>query len=1001
MRIVIDLQGAQTAGSRNRGTGRYSMSLAKSMLRHGQAHEFHVVLNGAFMDAVDPIRQELGEFLPQDRFHIWPAIGPTAHINAENDARRISSEICREAFISNLEPDFIHISSHFEGLFDDFVSSIGRLDNSCPVAVTFYDLIPLIGRELYLHNPDVERWYEDRLSHVRRSDLLLAISESSAQESIRYLNFPKTQVVNIGTDADPQFEPSPVDNKNSSATHAQYRINRPFVMYTGGIDYRKNVEGLVRAYSQLPGRVRKGHQLVIVCAVQPEQKDRLELLAKNCGLAKHDLILTGFVAEDELIALYKTCKLFVFPSWHEGFGLPPLEAMRCGAAVIGGNRSSLPEVIGLEAALFDPQSDEDIRDRMNRGLTDEEFRARLITHGREHNRIFSWDKTGKAALAAIELSKISLSAPITITRPITLKRLAFVSPIPPAPSGIADYSAELIPELARHYDIHLIVKDAESAEAIKDPFIRANLTVRTIDWFKNNFDQFERVLYQMGNSDHHNHMLAALQDFPGVVVLHDFFLSGMISFEQYHYKIENIWLESLYRSHGYAALAYQADSGDLTATIMRYPCNRDVVTNSLGIIVHSQHSKDLARQWLGEMEPERWHLIPLLRESVLRVDREGARERLGFGSDDFIVSSFGYVNPTKQSRRILEAWLQSPLAQQSGAKLVFVGGNHPGDYGKDMLSRIQEAGVEDSVQITGWTDQVRFRDFLAASNVAVQLRTLTRGETSATVLDAMNYGLATIVNAHGSMEYLPKNAVLMLPDDYDDEQLSEALVALATEKTLREELAARAKAHIEAEHSPRICGNAYAQAIESIYLRSQSTQNAVLKQLGQLQPSSWTAEDLAQVALGVEIATGKLQPTTYLDVTQNLVADRTRYQSDDFEAFAKKLVSSELPRRIEPVYLDSALGKWRYARQATFNAIGLPVATLGDDAVSFAPSSDLIRLKQESAGSTGAAEVRPNCPTVVQTWLLQRLTEPSDRGSAHHPIAPTLAKLGFSLRPAN
>lgn len=131
-------------------------------------------------------------------------------------------------------------------------------------------------------------------------------------------------------------------------------------MYGGGIDYRKNIEGLIRAYARLPLQTRKDHQLAIVCSIRDVDRWRLVELAKEHGIDEKDLILTGFVSDEDLLALYNLCKIFVFPSWHEGFGLPALEAMACGRAVIGSNCSSLPEVIGRSDALFDPKNDESI-----------------------------------------------------------------------------------------------------------------------------------------------------------------------------------------------------------------------------------------------------------------------------------------------------------------------------------------------------------------------------------------------------------------------------------------------------------------------------------------------------------------------------------------------------------------------------------------------------------------------------------------------------------------
>ena len=166
-------------------------------------------------------------------------------------------------------------------------------------------------------------------------------------------------------------------------------------------------------------------------------------LAKRAGLNSQDIVITGFVPERDLIALYSLSGLFVFPSWHEGFGLPALEAMWCDAAVIASNRSSLPEVVGLEEALFDPMDDRSISETMHRGLTDEQYRRRLLANSKKQRTKFSWDKTGKHAIAEMERvnwERNQVGSRVEWRRP----RLAYVSPLPPAKTGIADYSAELL-----------------------------------------------------------------------------------------------------------------------------------------------------------------------------------------------------------------------------------------------------------------------------------------------------------------------------------------------------------------------------------------------------------------------------------------------------------------------------------------------------------------------------------------------------------------------------
>src|SRR5690606_37409989 len=140
----------------------------------------------------------------------------------------------------------------------------------------------------------------------------------------------------------------------------------------------------------------------IVCSARDEDRRRLLQLARQHGLNDADVVMTGFVPEEDLIGLYNLCKLFVFPSWHEGFGLPALEAMQCGAAVIGANISSIPEVIGWHEALFEPRSDDAIAAAIERGLDDEAYRKELIRRGNSQAKKFCWDASAHRAITAFE-----------------------------------------------------------------------------------------------------------------------------------------------------------------------------------------------------------------------------------------------------------------------------------------------------------------------------------------------------------------------------------------------------------------------------------------------------------------------------------------------------------------------------------------------------------------------------------------------------------------------
>lgn len=933
MRIVIDMQGAQSSGSRNRGIGRYTLSLVQAIARNRGEHEVLLSLNGLFPDTIEAIRVAFEGLVPQENIRVWQVPGPVFSSNSEHDWRRRSAELVREAFLASLKPDIVLVSSLFEGLNDNAVTSIGMLSRTIPTAVVLYDLIPMIQRRPYLENPVVEAWYENKLDHLRRANLLLAISESSRQEGIQRLGFPDDLCTNISTAADQQFQPQKIDCGREREIRLRYGLHRPFVMYTGGIDHRKNIEGLIRAYAMLPKILRATHQLAIVCSIQQASRDSLEKLAKEQGLKPDELVLTGFVPEEDLLALYNLCKAFVFPSWHEGFGLPALEAMSCGRAVIAANTSSLPEVIGRDDALFNPMKGGSIAEKLEEVLTNDAFRSELEQHGLKQAKRFSWDISAQRAIAAFEAwhakkASQSVMGAASARRP----KLAYVSPLLPERSGISHYSSELLPELSRHYDIDVIV----AQDSVSDPWIKANCSLRNMEWLRAHSIGYDRVLYHFGNSPFHQHMFDLLEEVPGVIVLHDFFLSSIISHMEFIGYQPDSLAKALYHSHGYPAVQKQFHASDTAEAVWHYPCNLEVLQNALGVIVHSENSKRLAERWYGKGVADDWAIVPLLRVPEFEIDRSEARSQLKLGHDDFVICSFGMLGPTKLNHRLLNAWLASTLAKNDNCVLVFVGENHGGEYGLELINTIRRSGLDKRIRITGWADTDTFRHYLVAADIGVQLRTLSRGETSAAILDCMNCGLPTIVNANGSMADLPDDGVWKLTDEFDDAELVAALETLWSDPSRRQQLGARAREIILENHAPRACADQYSQAIEKIYWAEHTGVSALTHAVTQLVPPK---EAQSWVSLAEAIAF-TMPPRI---VPRQLLVDISILVQHDAKSGIQRVVRSILNEllanppegyRVEPVYATPDQCH-RYARGFTLKFLGLTATALGDDPIEY------------------------------------------------------------------
>ncbi len=947
MRIVIDLQGAQSA-SRFRGIGRYSLALAQGVARNAGPHEVWLLMNSALPEAIPALRQAFAGLVPPERVRVFDIATPAAEHHAGNSWRARADELVREYVIAQLRPDAVLVTSLFEGFVDDAVCSVGAFTGGADTAVVLYDLIPFLNPAAYLGSEAQRAYYERKIGALRRADLLLAISDYSRQEAIDALGLDPARVVAISTAIDARFAPAAPDPAKAAALRTRFGITRKFIMYApGGFDKRKNIDGLISAYAMLAPALRDAHQLLIASKLQPDERAALERHRAHCGLAADDLVLTDYVDDDTLLALYRATTLFVFPSLHEGFGLPALEAMACGALVIGGDNTSLPEVIGSAEAMFDAADHGAIAASMGAALTDTALQERLCANGRAQAAKFSWDATALRALKALEAhaARARPAAP-----PRRRRRLALVTPLPPERTGIADYAAQCLGALAAWFDIELV---SAQREVELPPEARA-LPLRDLAWFEQHADGFDQILYQFGNSPFHSHMFGLLERFPGVVVLHDFYLSSVLAYEQMTGAMPRAFTDALYQSHGYAALRAALGPDGAEQAKLDYPCNLAVLQGASALIVHSAHALDMARRWYGPQAGANWHVVPLPRSRPAAQDRAAARAALGIGADTLLVCSFGFIDPSKQSERLLEAWKASALARDPACELVFVGANHGGAFGKTMHDAV---GAAARVRIAGWTDQEVYHQYLQAADIGVQLRSVSRGETSAAVLDCMNYGLATIVNANGSMAELPGEAVIKLADRFALEDLVAALEGLRADPRARAGLGARAAAAIDAGHRPEHSAARYAEVLDAVWQAAPASMHALTGALGRSIPRDEQA--LQQIAQCLSFAPQRApQP-------RQLLVDVTNIVRNDLGTGIERVVRTQLIEllragagalRVEPVYLSNQGGRchFRYAQRYACALLGLEPVTHADQAIDINPG-DIYYAPDYAPGATQEA----------------------------------------------
>ena len=933
MRIVIDMQGAQIE-NQFRGVGCYALSFVLAIARNRGEHEVLLALNGLFADTIEPIRAVFNGILSQENIRVWYAPSPVKDIDQENNTQREVAELIREAFLASLEPDVIYFSSIADSYLDNLATNFFEFDKKILISAGLYEIDPKASRE---GCPDFSFFCDacsiKKNELIKRVDIFFAFSLHAHKNiiDISGVEVKQEKFINLSLAPGLDFVPGKINKNSSSGPLKLFGIKDSFVLCVVGSDMYTSLLCLVEAWSTLPDDLRRKYQFLFMGEIAENDIFKLKQVANQCGLKENELLFSGCASNTELAQLFNLCELCIFPDFKTSPILLVIEAMACGAPIIGANAEGIPAIINLDEVLFDQFDVNDVGCRLLEVLSNKESQDKLREHGLREAKKFSWDVSAEYA---IRIWKSECDKKSTVCQKKSHKpKMAFISPLPPERTGIADYSADLLPALAKYYDIELVV----SQNYVDNSWVNGNGKIRNIDWLMENVDQIDRFVYQIGNSHFHAYMLDLIDKIPGVVVLHDFYLSGLMSWLELVAGHPHAWSKSLYLSHGYKAL--QERMKDIGWAQNKFPVNWGVLQKARGVIVHSAYAKKMLADWYFVNKNANWKIIPLLRSDMTNADSLDFRKKLKIPEKSFVVCSFGFLGPNKQNLRLLQSWLKSCLSKDTQCFLIFVGENPKGDYGGEVVSTIKNSGCEDRVRITGFVPTDVFHQYLSVCDLAVQLRTDSRGETSAAVLDCMNYSVPVIVNANGSMAELDAESVWLLPDSFTDEQLIFALEELRYDEKKRKYMGKTGKEVILDKHTPQKCAEAYYDAIEGFYKNSFFSMPSLIKSIANkiyLDPQVDETVFHLSSALTSTFPLPRPAKSIYLDITATCINDLKTGIERVARALSLALLSNPpAGYHVEPVYLCNKDGYWYYcyARSYTLGLLGLSQDVLSDEPV--------------------------------------------------------------------
>jgi len=396
-------------------------------------------------------------------------------------------------------------------------------------------------------------------------------------------------------------------------------------------------------------------------------------------------------------------------------------------------------------------------------------------------------------------------------------KLAYFSPLPPQKSGISDYSEVLLPHLSNYYDIDLWVNETKIEESLSknNHVIKYNSKTSYLE----KLAEYDVILYNLGNNPYyHTEMYEIFLKYPGIVILHDYVLYYLIT--GYYISHRNNckeYLKEFYYNYGdvgihFAKLVLRGPDSPLQyKNPERYPLIKRVIENAKGIIIHSESTKNL----LINQNSQNNKIVKINQVNYSNMNFSHSpheihdiRKKFKINDGDILVSSFGYISHTKRNLQIIEVINEILSSESYPIKYLMVG---EGSYVDGLLN--------DNIMKTGYVPKKEFEKLICCSDIVVNLRYPSMGETSATLLQAMTAEKPCIVSNSAWFSELPNNTVIKITTNESKEkkELKDALLSLISDDFKKRELSQKAHEYVLKYHDPSKIGMEMKEFINSCF----------------------------------------------------------------------------------------------------------------------------------------------------------------------------------------
>ncbi len=622
-----------------------------------------------------------------------------------------------------------------------------------------YDLIPYLFPDRYLADDAARLPYLESLRTMRRYDRLFAISQATRRDVIRLAGVSPERILCVYGDIDHRKRECMTAGPPDPAVPARHGLRPPYAIYIGGEDWRKNMDGMVRAFAEFHAR-HPDRQLAVVCKMAAERISSYQELAAALGLPAGAIVFTGYVSDEELVAITRQAEMMVFPSLYEGLGLPVLEAYGCGVPVVGSASSSVGELVISELGC-DPYEPASIAAAMDRAIREPGLRAASLAHGRRVLAGLGWRSAAAQVMGHFERPA---HAAATGT-------VAVVGALPPARTAIAPYTWSFLQSSGWRTDFF----DANGGPtcATDRGLLPGNrlLPVEVLPTALAR-GRHDTVVFVLGNSRHHLKVLEAV-------------LATRLGCRQrrlayLHEANLGLLLRALLgtRSEELAgvpvppsAAAWIRRALEAVPDIGRSLRFLVEMADLDGLLVNSRACRDLIRAALGAAA-DRWTIDVAVLPIV--ADLEQAPARRPADMPVLRVGTFGTAGEAKQLELVAKSL--AVLARRRHVRLTVAGWSARRHCRRTRIRSFPFVEVHDDP-----TDG-RLDELMRSVDVAVQLRAPTCGESSGAVARLLGFGKQVVVTGEGSFVELPGELTTWVTADCTPAVLAAAIETAAARR---------------------------------------------------------------------------------------------------------------------------------------------------------------------------------------------------------------------------